>query len=138
MRWVASRAFEQYLIPEDLQMFAQAVAAVAGRRGSVGVYIASDSQDHATRLTRALRRRNSAWVIYRPPISSHTSDGSTYDALFDALVLGGCDDFIATAGSTFSHLASALGAHVPVVVGGSVCVQLPALRSRSNHLRAAL
>jgi hypothetical protein len=122
MRWVTDRAGEQYLIPEDLEQFVRAVAFIAASRSSVGIYIASDSARHINLLAAALVQFNWNWHIYRSPISSHTSDGSTYDALFDSLTISRCDDFIATAGSTFSHFAAALGAHVPVVVGGSVCV----------------
>ncbi len=122
MRWVTNKDFDQYLIPEDLRQFAHAVLAIAGNRRSVGIYVASDSHVHVLRLKNTLLELNSNWKIHQAPFGSHTSDGSTYDALFDALVLGSCDDFIATAGSTFSHFAAALGAHVPVVIGGSVCV----------------
>jgi hypothetical protein len=120
MRWVTNRDFDQYLVPEDFPQFVRAVAAAAGRRSSVGVYIASDSHEHIARIKNALLAVNSDWNIHHAPFASHTSDASTYDALFDALVLAQCDDFIATAGSTFSHLAAALGALVPIVIGGSV------------------
>ena len=122
MRWVTNRAGEQYLIAEDFRQFVRSVIAVAGVRDRVGVYIASDSSVRISQLAEALIRLKDNWHIYSAPISSYTSDSSTHDALFDALVLSQCDDFIATAGSTFSHFASALGAHVPVVIGGSVCV----------------
>jgi hypothetical protein len=132
MRWVAHHAAEQYLIPEDLHQFAHSAATLASGRASVGIYIASDSAAHAARLASALYQRNHTWHIKSAPVGSYTSDGSTVDALFDALVLGMCDDFIATAGSTFSHFAAALGAHLPVVVGGSVFSHG---RSRNNTYR---
>ncbi len=122
MRWVTNRAGEQYLIAEDFRQFVRSGMAVAGVRDRVGVYIASDSSVRIAQLTAALVGLKDNLHIYSAPISSFTSDGSTHDALFEALVLSQCDDFIATAGSTFSHFASALGANVPVVVGGSVNV----------------
>lgn len=120
MRWVTSHAGEQYLIPEDFHQFVQCASRIAANRISVGIYIASDSDAHASRLISALQQKHSSWYLQRAPVGSHTSDGNTFDALFDALVLSQCDDFIATAGSTFSHFAAALGAHLPVVIGGSV------------------
>lgn len=120
MRWVTSHAGEQYLIPEDFHEFVQCASRIAANRISVGIYIASDSAAHASRLISALQQKNPSWYLQSAPVGSHTSDGNTFDALFDALVLSQCDDFIATAGSTFSHFAAALGAHLPVVIGGSV------------------
>jgi hypothetical protein len=132
MRWVTNHAGEQYLIPEDFHQFVQSAATIAASHSSVGIYIASDSAAQVSRLIDALRRLNQSWQVQSAPVGSYTSDGSTFDALFDALVLGQCDDFIATAGSTFSHFAAALGAHLPVVIGGSVYSHG---RSRSNTYR---
>ena len=132
MRWVANHAGEQYLIPEDFHQFVQSTATIAASHISVGIYIASDSAAHVSRLIAALHRLNRSWQVQSAPVGSYTSDGSTFDALFDALVLGQCDDFIATAGSTFSHFAAALGAHLPIVIGGSVYSHG---RSRSNTYR---
>ena len=132
MRWVTNHAGEQYLIPEDFHQFVQSTATIAASHISVGIYIASDSAAHVSRLIAALHRLNHSWQVQSAPVGSYTSDGSTFDALFDALVLGQCDDFIATAGSTFSHFAAALGAHLPIVIGGSVYSHG---RSRSNTYR---